>query len=161
MALTDLALILAAGILLAAGALIDHRSGRIPNWLTLPAILSGAVIMSIRCLYGYPVWTAALTIAGSLSLTYLLWLAGCWGGGDAKVCLGIFLLASPGFPVLCFVAVFSGCLAVLLAGRHLYCRTISRRACRKDVRGRPLGLSLFAAYVLSAGACFGVYGGLA
>ena len=152
MAPVDIALIIAAGVLLAIAALIDLRARRIPNWLTLSAILAGTVIIFTRSLAGYPLWTAALTLGASLALPYLLWLTRCWGGGDAKVCLGVFLIVGPVFPALCFIAAFSGCLAVLLIGRQVY-RWTGMKQGKNEPGGRPLGPSLLAAFILSVSSC--------
>lgn len=159
MAPIDIAQILAAGVLLAAAALIDLRARRIPNWLTLPAILAGTTIIFTRSLYGYPLWTAAITFGVSLALPYLLWLTGCWGGGDAKVCLGAFLFVSPAFPALYFITAFSGCLALLLIGKQVRGRIGSKQA-RNEPGSRRLGPSLLAAFILSVSACLVLPGGI-
>ncbi|CAJ36288.1 hypothetical protein RCIX944 [Methanocella arvoryzae MRE50] len=116
-------------------------------------------ILSVKCIYGYPVWTAALTAGVSLALTYLLWFTGSWGGGDAKACLGALLLVSPAFPVLLFIIAFSSGLALIVAVRWMYRLTDSKNRHRHDSGGRQLGPSLLAAFILSAGACSVLSGG--
>lgn len=161
MAQIDILMIVAAGVLLATAALIDLRTRRIPDWLTLPAIIIGAIILSGRCLYGYSVWSAMLTSAASLSLPYLLWVTGSWGGGDARACIGAFLLAGPAFPALSIIAAFSGCLALLLIVRQIFLRIGPKRVRTDEIMGRPLGPSILAAYIFSAGVCFALFGGTA
>lgn len=149
---SDLALLIAAGAMLALAAAADMRARLIPNWLTLPAIFAGAMVLFIRCLYSYPVLPALAIGAASLLIAGLPWIAECWGGGDAKACLAVLLLASPAFPGLYFAIAFTGSLALLLTARHI-CPVLSRKLPGEAADRRPLGGWLLTAYLLSAVAC--------
>ncbi len=146
-------LVIAMAILFtAAVAAMDLRTMRIPNWLTLPAIVAGAMVIIIRCIYGYPIWLAATILTASLSLTYLLWLTGSWGGGDSKAVMAIFLLAGPVFASLSFMAVFTGSLGLLLIFREAYGRVT--RPVHREIRIKhPMGHWILAAFLISVTAC--------
>jgi len=51
---------------------------------------------------GYPLQPAALTCIASYAYVYGLWKLRLWGGGDAKLVLGLFLLALP--PILLYTS---------------------------------------------------------
>ncbi len=82
---------------------------------------------------------AGLTCAVSYAFVYGLWKCGLWGGGDAKLVLGLFIVVSPAFPPFSYIVTFSLCLALALFARHFF---ISREA-------GPMGPSLLLAYILS------------
>jgi len=66
-----------------AAAVIDLRAHRVPPWLTLP-VMGGAVV--------YQLWVEG-DIIGLLitwSVAFLLWKLRFYGGGDAKVLMGLF-----------------------------------------------------------------------
>jgi prepilin peptidase CpaA len=151
----------------AVAAATDYRTLRIPNRLTFPVIFGGLVIVAFRCVQGYPLPRAALTCAASYAFVYGLWKCRMWGGGDAKLVLALFILASPAYPPLYFIAAFSICLALVLILKHgVY------KPARRTMNGRPvaamkggplsaediaslkeaqepMGPALFVAYVLS------------
>jgi Flp pilus assembly protein protease CpaA len=58
-----------------AAAVIDFRTRRVPNVLTLPAMAAGLLVR----------FPPDLWILGLVVLFFLLWRAGVWGGGDAKL----------------------------------------------------------------------------
>jgi Flp pilus assembly protein protease CpaA len=58
-----------------AAAVIDFRTRRVPNVLTLPAMAAGLLVR----------FPPDLWILGLAALFFLLWRAGIWGGGDAKL----------------------------------------------------------------------------
>ncbi|WP_128567251.1 A24 family peptidase [Methanocella paludicola] len=111
----DLACIVLAGLAVAAAAVIDYRTMRIPNRLTIPLIAAGLALMAAR---GYPLGPAVLTCIVSYAYVYGLWKLRMWGGGDAKLVLGLFLMASPAYPPLYFIAAYSLCLAAVLLLKH-------------------------------------------
>jgi prepilin peptidase CpaA len=162
----DLLCIAVCGLASAAAAAIDHRTLRIPNRLTFPLILAGLVVMALRCACGYPVGPAVLACILSYAIVYGLWKFRMWGGGDAKLVLALFLLTSPAYPPLYFIAAFTLCLAILLLIKHgIYKPAVrSKRAVPwtksgplsaediaslKERPGEPMGPLLAAAYVLS------------
>ena len=159
MTLADSLLIAMVLVFAVAAAVLDLRTMRIPNWLTLPAIGAGTLVLVIRCLYGYPIWLAAITLMVSLSLMYLLWLTGSWGGGDSKAVLAIFLLAGPVFTSLSLMVVFTCCLAFLLIVKELAGRVFGP-ATREIRIKRPMGRWILAAFLISVPICIAFFGGV-
>ena len=161
--LIDIAGIALGFVCATAAAIIDYRTLRIPNRLTFPLIGAGLVLLAIRCIDRYPLQLAALTCVLSYALVYGLWKFRLWGGGDAKLVLALFLLTSPAYSPLYFIAAFSLCLALVLLFKHgIYKPAIHRSppskggplsaediASLKERPGEPMGPALLAAYALS------------
>jgi Flp pilus assembly protein protease CpaA len=121
--------------------------------------------MAPRCACGYPVQLAFLICLISYAFVYGLWKCRLWGGGDAKLVLALFLLLSPAYPPLYFIAGFSLSLAFVLflkhgvykpakAGRRavMKCGPLSAEdiaSLKESGSGEPMGPSLLAAYALS------------
>lgn len=105
-ALIDIVSAAAALSLAAIAAYVDVKTLKIPNRITFPAIAAGLVLGAIRCLTGYSILELALTLAISWAFVYAIWVAGLWGGGDAKAVLALSLLLSPMYPPLSFVVAF-------------------------------------------------------
>ncbi|HTY90859.1 MAG TPA: A24 family peptidase [Methanocella sp.] len=164
----DIACVALGGLSAAAAAAIDRRTMRIPNRLTFPLILSGLALMMFRCMLGYPMDMAILTGVISYGLVYGLWRCHLWGGGDAKLVLALFLLLSPGYPPLYFIAAYTLCLALALLLKHGVYMPARRAmadpspastkggplsaediASLKEGPGMPMGPSLLFAYVSS------------
>ncbi|WP_230742301.1 prepilin peptidase [Methanooceanicella nereidis] len=120
----DLLSISLAFFCMAIAAYVDCRTMRIPNRLTLPFILSGIGLLAFRCFFGSSIIEAFLTCLISYLYVYALWRCGLWGGGDAKATLAIFLLLSPVYPPLMFMAGFSVCLSIALFTRHFLIEAI-------------------------------------
>lgn len=55
---------------------IDWKTRKVPNWLTLPGMAGLALWRLARLEPAFLAWWAAI---------YLCWLVNIWGGGDAKV----------------------------------------------------------------------------
>ena len=72
----------------AAAAVIDARSRRIPNWLTLPLMLGG-LLVSIAGAGPITVGQAFLGLAVGFGLTFLLFILGALGAGDVKLMAGV------------------------------------------------------------------------
>jgi len=76
----------------AVAAVADHRTGLIPNWLTLPPLAAGPLAWGI--LHG---WRGALFATISLVacgiVPYLLFRKGAAGGGDVKLLAAIGAVA--------------------------------------------------------------------
>lgn len=113
--LMSIAVALAAAM---AAAAIDYLTMKIPNRLTIPLIFLGIALLALRCLAGFPLPAAAFTCAVAYIFVHVLWRFHLWGGGDAKLVLALFLLLSPAYPSLEFMAVFSLVLAALLFLKH-------------------------------------------
>ncbi len=158
----DILSLSAAGAFTLAAAAIDCRTLRIPNRLTLPLVSLGLLLMALRCTAGLSMLIAVLTCAVSYALVYGLWRCHLWGGGDAKLALALFLIASPVYPPLYFIAAFSLCLATVLLLKHAMAGRAAMEQGRSKggplsavdvasytgVRG-PMGPALSAAYALT------------
>ncbi|MBX2804079.1 MAG: A24 family peptidase [Myxococcales bacterium] len=77
-------LVLWIGLLTAA--LTDIRDGKIPNWLTVPMMVSG---IAIHAVVSDPAWTGLVGCVAAFVLHFLLFALGVQKGGDAKLMMGI------------------------------------------------------------------------
>jgi Flp pilus assembly protein protease CpaA len=68
---------------LAVLAVWDWRSGKVPWYLTLPAMLTAGV---------WQVWQGHWEILGVWLVIFLLWVLRFYGGGDAKLLMFLFAL---------------------------------------------------------------------
>jgi prepilin peptidase CpaA len=71
-------------LFMAACAVIDFRTQKIPNWLTVPAAILGLVYSLAAPLGIGPLWSLAGFFLG-FSLLLLPWLLGGGGMGDVKM----------------------------------------------------------------------------
>lgn len=78
----DFAALVAAFMALAA--VIDYRTKRIPNWLTLPAAIAGLVYSAVAP-HGIGLLWSLAGFAIGMSLLLLPWLLGGGGMGDVKM----------------------------------------------------------------------------
>lgn len=108
--------------LVVVAAVIDFRSRRIPNALTLPAIGAGLLLAAFGGSLTYfvtTIGTAALVFAAGL----LLYSTGVLGGGDGKLLTAVAALGGAGFfaefLVWTSIAGVTGSLIVLAAKRAL------------------------------------------
>ncbi|MBI3698323.1 MAG: prepilin peptidase [Acidobacteria bacterium] len=103
--------VLAAVVLV--GAATDWRSGRIPNWLTLPAMAAGLVL---NCFVGIGFLKALGGMLGALGLYFLFFVIGR-GAGDAKLmgAVGAFVGWPQVATVMVVVALLGGVAALALA----------------------------------------------
>jgi prepilin peptidase CpaA len=116
---------------LAVSVLTDVRTGKIKNWLTLPAIASGPVIHLIQS--GSKGATSSLQGLGVMFLVAAVLLTlKIMGGGDAKLLVAIGALT--GFAlvqnVLFFTAIAGGLLAVLVLVAQRKATTVIGRMVR-------------------------------
>jgi len=79
------------GVFTLAAALVDLRSKRLPNAMTVPVFVAGIVFHVIMGAIEQGVGGAAFGLANSLGgfavgfgLLFVMWLIGSGGGGDAK-----------------------------------------------------------------------------
>jgi prepilin peptidase CpaA len=104
--------------LLAAAAVIDVRTMRIPNWLTVGGLAAGLVVsasLAPRLMEG-----VGNSVAGALlglGILLPLWLVRVLGGGDVKLmaAVGSFLGPLPTLHALAYVAIAGGAAAILIA----------------------------------------------
>jgi prepilin peptidase CpaA len=119
-----------------AASYTDLRHGKIPNALTLPAVVVGLALNG--ALRGWPGLGQA---AAGVGLALLLWLVtgalgGCLGGGDIKLLAAVGALGGPRFLLAALVVtvIAGGVMAVAVAlwGRKL-------RAALSNTLGWTLG----------------------
>jgi Flp pilus assembly protein protease CpaA len=123
-----LAIKVAVSLWMIAVAVSDHRSGRIPNWLTAPVIFGVGALRLVQAIGGD--WTK-LGMLVAWGLVFLLWMLHFIGGGDAKFLMGLYAL----FPNMEFTAVLALILLVLIVPLVLM-----------ELRRRPAGESAGSAY---------------
>ena len=95
-------LLLIAVTVTCAAAVFDYRTGLIPNQLTYPLVLVGAlahiVLAAVSYGRGHFGWVLLETVAGALScglVPLLLWRSNAMGGGDVKLLTGLGALLGP------------------------------------------------------------------
>ena len=109
-------LVFFALLLALAGAAVDLRQHRIPNWLTYPGILIGIALRG--ALLGWKgVWSA---LAGCLlagGIMFLFYAVRAMGAGDVKImaAIGAFIGPSRAVVVLLATAICGGVLAIVYA----------------------------------------------
>ena len=72
---------LAITVWLVAVSVADHRTGRIPNWMTAPVFMG---LGFVRLIQGITVDHTYLWLFVAWGLIFLLWMLHFIGGGDAK-----------------------------------------------------------------------------
>ncbi len=140
----DIISLVVAGAAATIAAMIDQRTLRIPNLLTIPLALLGLLFMAARCLFGLSLYVAGLTCLISYSLAYGFWRLGLWGGGDAKLIIALLLLISPAYPALMYVSAFLMSLSLILFMKHAALRLAGR-----SMSPSAMGPSIFLACLLS------------
>ncbi len=104
----------ALGTVVLVAAAIDWKTGKIPNWLTLPAMTAGLVMNSFA---GLAVGRALLGMLAALGVYFLFFVVGFRGAGDGKLmgAVGAFV----GWPqvaiVMILVALLGGVAALAVA----------------------------------------------
>ncbi|MEA2053749.1 MAG: A24 family peptidase [Candidatus Thermoplasmatota archaeon] len=91
-----------AGVIVAVAGTImasyfDVNTKEIPNEITLGMIVTGLITCAVRIYYGFYWIMIALPLAFSFLFAWIIWRAGLFGGGDAKLIMGIVSLI-PVFP---------------------------------------------------------------
>lgn len=96
------------GLLTAAAAVTDYRSGKIYNWLTLPALALGVVVGLCS---GIPTLVAGLQGIALAAVVFVpMFFFGILGGGDVKLLIALgSILGAQGVFIL-------GCITILIAG---------------------------------------------
>jgi prepilin peptidase CpaA len=148
-------------------AVTDLRSRTIPNWLTIPIMLSGLLLHAAREGLG-GLLLACLGLLVCFCPLYLLYARGAVGGGDVKLLagLGALLGARDGLELeltaftlvagyALFVCAWRGrVLALLRASARASLHVISPGRFAAPTRGEgmelPMGLSIFAAVIALA-----------
>jgi prepilin peptidase CpaA len=108
-------LLLTAAAVATAAAASDLRTRRIPNWLTVPALLLGLTLNTL--IYRWPGARESLKGAGlGLALLLPFFLLRSIGGGDWKLvgAIGAFLGPSALLTVLFWALLLAGLMALVL-----------------------------------------------
>jgi Flp pilus assembly protein, protease CpaA len=87
LSLPTIVLILAVSIFTAVAAVMDFRTKRIPNKLTIPMFFAGWIFQIVMSLmYGWHhLGSAVLGFLVGFGLLFVLWFIGGGGGGDVKL----------------------------------------------------------------------------
>lgn len=117
--------LLVAGLILCA-AVTDLQSYRIPNWLTLPALVIGMGLHTY--LHGSEgLIFSAKGLGVGLGMFLVIYVMGGMGAGDVKLLAAVGSFIGPG---QVFVA---GILAALLGGIYALCLMTSHYGCRASL----------------------------
>jgi len=101
-----LAIPLAITAWMLAVAIIDHRTGRIPNALTAPVIFG---VGAVRLIEGFRGEWMRFWLLAAWGVVFALWMLHFIGGGDAKFLMGELAL----FPSMDFIALLALVLLVV------------------------------------------------
>jgi Flp pilus assembly protein protease CpaA len=119
-------------------SLYDLRTGKVPNWATLPLLAAGCLTHFPGAL---PVWLASL-------LMFVAWHFGQMGAGDAKLWMAVFWAIPPELGAGMLSALFASFLGTALLQllfRRLAGRPLSGRS--TPAAWRTLPFVLWAWYV--------------
>jgi prepilin peptidase CpaA len=102
-------------VTLVVAAVIDGMKLKVPNWLTLPMILSGWVFNFAVGGWAGLAWSLVGTVVG-LALLLPAYAIGGMGAGDVKLLAGVgaWVQAETTFYAFCWSAVIGGVIAVLM-----------------------------------------------
>src|SRR5688572_6521784 len=102
--------------LLTAAAVIDLRSRRIPNWLTLSLAATGLLQSCLPAGELSPLWSFVGVLTG-FALNLPLWLLKIRGGGDVKLFAGLGAWVGPQLTLEVFIAstIVAAAMAILQA----------------------------------------------
>ena len=87
-------------IALAIGAVLDIRTREIPDWINYGLIFFG---LGFHLIYSLVTWNWMFMLYGVagflafVAIAYLMFYAGQWGGGDAKLLMGLGAMIGIGF----------------------------------------------------------------
>ncbi len=114
---------------LAAAAVVDFRSRRIPNWMTLGLILTG-FIQSITDGQLVTPGQSILGLAVGFSLLFVLFALGAVGAGDVKLMAGIGAWLGPILVLQVFAAgaVMGMCIVLAQSYKQRRLRTLFRNS---------------------------------
>lgn len=127
-----------------AAAIIDARTGLIPNALTAPLAAGTATYVLVTAPVDGSLLTAALAGAGVSTILHgALWFTGGYGGGDLK--LSIILTA-----VAATLGLLPAAIAMTAPALLLFPLVLTRRILRKPDTSTRLGPYLAAGFILAA-----------
>jgi prepilin peptidase CpaA len=98
-------------IFVITAAILDYRTRKIPNWITVPAALAGLLFHAV--MPGHGILWALAGFAVGFSLLIVPWLLGGGGMGDVKLlaALGVWLGPLAILAVFGISAVLAACMA--------------------------------------------------
>src|SRR5687768_11934679 len=95
-------MLLIATLVCLVGAISDHRTGHIPNWLTFGTLVLGTGVQILLSHRAYPNLSVLLFMVTSLAgiiltglVPLLLWKKNALGGGDLKLLVAMGALLGP------------------------------------------------------------------
>jgi prepilin peptidase CpaA len=130
--------LIALALLAVVSAVVDLAAGRVPNAITLPAIVAGLVLQPT--LHGTDgLWESLGGLAAGAGPMLVCWRIGGIGGGDVKLMAAVGALTNWQFALVTLV--WALVLAAVMALAVMLRRRIARRTLRR------VGWSLLAAIV--------------
>jgi prepilin peptidase CpaA len=145
--MTRLIPVLAAGVALSAAAFFDLRSGRIPDWLTISALLTALATRVAVCgvggTGGLGEGLAGALLAATVAVPMAIW--GSMGWGDVK------LLAAVG-AFFSWPAIATALMIISICGAAQAILTLAVARARRGLRPAeiPFGVAIAAGSALAA-----------
>lgn len=156
----DPLLLILAGVAIFLAALSDLRTREVPDWLNIGLIFSGIGVRLIFSIMQLDAWPIVIGLAGlglAVIISYAMFYAGQWGGGDAKLLMGLGAvlgldprhLANDSFIAFLVNALIVGgfygllwCIGLAIKHRHAMCAKLSDYVREKRiVRARRIMLA--------------------
>lgn len=113
--------LVAVGLYVALAAATDLRMRRIPNYLTVPAAISGLAYHTLAPT-GWGLWVSLAGLGVGFALLLLPWLAGGGGMGDVKLLAALGAWLGTEWLLIAF-AVSAACAAAMALAILLYSTT--------------------------------------
>ena len=123
--------------------ILDVRTGKIPNWLTVPALAVGLLVHPIIGATVGDGWLAglkfsALGFATGFALLLVLWFVGGSGGGDVKMMSALGAWLGVKLVIIVFLA-SAAVTVVLMSGATFYNLTVRSLASIRRASADPVG----------------------
>ncbi len=160
-----------AGIVI--GTITDLKKREVPDWVNYGMMASGLGIAVMHSIYFWEVWFIVFSLAGLLVgyvLGALMYYTGQWGGGDAKMIMGIGALFGiplfswteiPFFLLFLLVCVFAGAaygmvwmIALFIGNRKKVLKRLSERLHTKRMMRLRIGIIIVAVLTAATGFLF-------
>ncbi len=132
-------LLLVAFLITCVAAVLDFRTGLIPNQITYPLVLAGSlahvVAKASTMVHPNVGWILLETVAGALIcglIPLLLWRSSAMGGGDVKLLTGLGVLLGPAIGLR--VELYAFMVAVLAAPVILAYRGVLMSTVKRSLR---------------------------
>ncbi len=139
--------VLAAGIALAAAAVFDLRSSRIPNWLTVPALLGAlaarAAAYGVLCTGGLAEGLVGALLAAAVAVPMAVWGRMDWSDVKLLAAVGAFF----SWPAIATALVI---ISVCAAAQAVVTSLVARARAGARPTGIPFGVAIAAGSALAA-----------